>query len=265
VADDLLVRALRELGRTLDTGPVPDVAPAVLARVAGTVPRAPLLGRVGRRLRILLGAALVAVLAAVPAVREAAADVAGAMLRLPGVVVRAGEAPRPVPSASPAPAVAGRLGVELGYSRPPVTLAEARQRAAPVLRLPAGLGPPDEVYLHGPGGRVVSMLWAARPGLPALPGSRIGLLVDTITPSDGPLFEKYVGSFPAEQVTVAGRPAVWIGGPHELVPIGEDGWPRYDLGRGARGTLVVPLPGGTVRLESGLDRAAALRLAAGLR
>ena len=263
MAEDLLVRALRELGGTLDTGPVPDVAPGVLARVGGTVPGTPLRARLGRRLRVLLAAVVVAVLAAVPAVREAAADVAGAVLGLPGVVIRAGEPPRPVPP--PPSAATGRLGGEFGYTRAPVSVAQARQLAAPALLLPAGLGPPDEVYVHGPGGRVLSMLWAARPGLPALPGSRIGLLVDTVTPSDSPLFEKYAGAFPSERLTVGGRPAVWIGAAHELVPIGEDGWPRYDLGRSARGTLLVSLPGATVRIESGLERDAAVRLAAGLR
>jgi hypothetical protein len=266
--DDLLVAALRDLGAGLDTGPVPDVAPAVLARVAGTVPRRPLLARAGlreRRLRAFLAALLAAGLTAVPAVREAAADVAGAVVALPGVLVRAGDAPAGSrPSAAPGPpavAAAGPLGRELGYTRAPVTLDEARRRAAATLRLPARLGPPDEVYVLGPGGRAVSMLWAARPGLPALPGSRAGLVLDVVTPSDLPFFEKYTGSLPTEPVRVAGRDGVWIGGRHELVPIGEDGRPRYDLGRQAAGTLILPLPGGTVRIESALDRDAAVRLA----
>ena len=269
--DDLLVAALRDLGAGLDTGPVPDIAPAVLARVAGTVPRRPVLARVGlagRRLRAFLVALLAAGLAAVPAVRDAAADVAGAVVALPGVLIRAGDPPPAAPRAEPPPAgtarAAGPLGRELGYSTAPVTLDEARRRAAATLRLPAGLGPPDEAYVLGTGGRAVSMLWAARPGLPALPGSRIGLVLDVVTPSDIAFFEKYLGSAPVERVRVAGRDGVWIGGPHELVPIGNEGWPRYDADRRAAGTLVLPLPGGTVRLECALDRDAAVRLAAAL-
>jgi len=264
--DDVLVRALRDLAHTLDTGPVPDVAPAVLARVAGTVPRRPLLGRVGGRLRVLLGALLVGALASVPAVREAAADVVGAVIGLPGVVIHAGDQPAPAP-APPSPAArtaAGPLGQELGYAQAPVPLAEARERGTPVVRLPAGLGPPDEVYVLGTRGRVVSLLWASRPGLPALPGSRIGLLVDAVTPSDGPLFEKFLRGMPSVPVTIAGRPGIWIGGPHDLVPMGDDGFPRYAASRIARATVLVALPGATVRIESGLDRDAAVRLAAGL-
>jgi hypothetical protein len=273
--DEALVRALRDLARTLDTGPVPNVTPRVLARIAGTVPRRPLLGRVGGRLRVLLGGLLVGALASVPAVRSAAADVVAAVIRLPGVVIHAGDEPSPQPSppsppAVPAPSgpagpVAGPLGREIGYTRAPVPLASARSQAMPVVRLPGGLGPPDEAYVLGPGGRVVSLLWATRPGLPALPGSRIGLLVDAVVPTDDAVFQKYIGAMRGDPVTVAGRPGIWIGGPHELLPIGDDGVPDYDADRTARATLVVALPGATVRIESGLDRDAAVHLAATLR
>jgi hypothetical protein len=77
------------------------------------------------------------------------------------------------------------------------------------------------------------------------------------------LAEKHLGpGTTLETVTVGDVPGYWIaGGPHELLYLDPDGEPRPDTTRLAANTLLWAEDGVTFRLESPLDRAAAVALA----
>jgi hypothetical protein len=174
---DALERALRDLAAAVDTGPVPDIAPAVLTRLR----EQPTTRRRRAWARITIATLVLAlIVAAVPDVRGA---VAGFVRDLPGMLFNTSEknAP-PVPRRSN-----GSLGGPLGLTGP-LTLQAARSKVPFPVLAPESLGAPDEVYLRGD--RAVMMLWRARPGLAPLAGSQVGAMVDVIDPAAAPIFEK---------------------------------------------------------------------------
>jgi len=239
--------ALRDLAGVLDTGPVPDVAPEVLARVrAAPAPRRFTL------LRTAVVALVVSLLLALtPGVRTAVADF---VRGLPGVLFNldrepAPDVPRPV-----------RLGDSLALS-PATTLEEARRQVPFPVLVPGALGEPDEVYV--PGRHAVTMLWRAGTGLPAIPGSDIGAVVDVIDPSVGAWLEKRLYGVGVERLVVNGHEAAWVGRPHPLLLLDENGEAVEQ--RLASRTLLVYEGRVTVRVESVLSRERAVAVATSLR
>jgi hypothetical protein len=244
--------ALRDLAASLDTGPVPDVAPRVIAQLDATSARP---RRTSGWLRAAVTAVVIGLLLALnPAVRSAVADF---VRGLPGVLFETDDPAPPVrtPHAS--------LGQPFGLVGA-VPLAEAvRQVSFPVL-VPTALGEPDEVYVRGQHpSHAVTMLYRARPGLPTLDGSGFGAVVDVIDPSAGTLFEKRLFGIAYERLTVDGRDAVWINRAHPLVLLDEHGTAVET--RLASRTLLVYENGVTVRIESLLPKDEAVRLARSLR
>jgi hypothetical protein len=250
---DVLEQALRDLAAAIDTGPVPDVAPAVLTRLGERT-------RVGRRrpwLRIAIAALVLALAAAlVPNVRTAVADF---VRDIPGVVFNTSDkhAP-PVPSVPRR--VDGSLGGPLGLAHP-ISLDAARSAVSFPVVVPQALGRPDEVYVRGDG--AVTMLWGARPGFPALTGTKVGVMVDVLDPESAPLLEKLLYGVAAERLVIDGHEARWISAPHPLLVLDANGIPVEQ--REAAQTLVIDAGRVTVRIESDLSRDSAVGLARSLR
>jgi hypothetical protein len=270
---------LADLGRRVAVPQVGDVAAAVGRRLheEQTRPRPwwrILVGRrggIGRRnplrpvwtpawRRALAPIALVGVVVGTILVVPAARDAVAGLLGLGGVEIRQ------VPEL---PAVSGPADLRQGLGRP-VTLDQARASESFPIALPATLGDPDEVFLSQryPGG-VVTLLWDARPGLPA----------GSITPA-GLVLTEFRGSINSrtmvaklldrgatiESVTVLGQPAYWIGGqPHEVVLVDEHGEYVMETLR-LEGTVLLWVRNGvTMRIESGLSRDEAIRVAESIR
>ncbi|MGH2844974.1 MAG: hypothetical protein ACRDL0_02945 [Thermoleophilaceae bacterium] len=230
-----LERTLARLGEELDWPRTPDLAASVTARLraaeeatsAGAPPapaREPTHPALARRpslrprfvlparpasLRRSLALALVAllvlagaVLAAVPGARDAVLELFG----LQGATVEQRRTLPTPPADRP---------LDLGRR---TTLAGARDRLAFAPLLPAGLGPPDGVYVREavPGGELLLAYEPSRE-LPRARSTRLGLLV---TEFRGDLVPAYVGKIAGlrstvERLRVDGRRAIWLeGAPH---------------------------------------------------
>ncbi|MDQ2741629.1 MAG: hypothetical protein M3Z66_04945, partial [Chloroflexota bacterium] len=171
-ASDLeLERALRDLGEHLKYPPVPDLAQAVRAQLERQPARprrsrSPFL----RREMLYPALAAVAILAAVLAIFPGARSAVASWFQIAGVRIESGG------SGSLAP---GPLGHNLNLGAR-VSLDEAQRRVPFHILVPAlpGLNHPDEIYAGTPpfNGRV-SLLYAARPGLPRASTTRAGLLI----------------------------------------------------------------------------------------
>lgn len=195
-------------------------------------------------------------LVAFPAVREAVAD----WLGLPGIRISV------VPSLSPVQSPHAVLPVGR-----PVALEEAEAAVPWYVLVPDDplLGPPDAVYLDSriPDG-VVSLVWAGRPDLPAASPTGVGLLLTEFRGSiSEPLFQKSLGPGTAiERVRVNGRIGYWISGaPHEILLLDRLGRPVSETLRLAGDVLMWEAGELTVRIESGLTRDEAIRIAETLR
>ncbi|GAA1153792.1 hypothetical protein [Nocardioides aquiterrae] len=118
--------------------------------------------------------------------------------------------------------------------------------------VPAALGPPDGVRVTDDG-TLVSMSWSA--------GGRT-IRLDQFAAGLDPYFWKSAPG--AEPVTVAGRDALWFAVPHEVTVVPEGGQPETYAPRLSAQTLVLPLPGVTLRLEGDLSRRRAVEILASL-
>jgi hypothetical protein len=251
---------LRSLGDNLAVpAPSSAFAAAVSARIEREAPRrerAPLVlfPRIRRGIVLAIAATLVL----------AAAAAAAIGWHLPGLDIFFGTPSLPVPTASRAPS--DRPGATLGLGTP-VTIDEARQQIDFDLRLPSepDLGPPDATYVRT--GRV-AMIWAPTEGLPATLDPNVGLLLNEFKGTyDEGMAEKWVheGSI-VDPIDVAGAPGFWIhGAPHFFVYVDENGTELPDSYRSVGQTLVWHSEGMTYRLETSLNRDAAIRLAESLR
>lgn len=265
-----LVTALRDAGRDLDLPPG-DPAAVALARIrAAGAPGSPrpagpgpaTTGRGRARWPALVAAAAVVIAAlvlAAPGARQAVARLLG----IGGVrVTLTGEAP-------------GELGRSLDLGDPlPVDEALVAGGGAFGPAFPSPPGDPAQAFTGRPAG-AVSLVWPAGEGLPALEGSDAGLVLTAFATGTGepgapgaPAVEKEVG--PGGRITavhVGPHPAYWLSGaPHEVregaPPVG--GPEEGSDARLAGNTLVWSAGGTTYRLESALDRAAAVALAEAL-
>ncbi|HZS86373.1 MAG TPA: hypothetical protein VFE42_02645 [Chloroflexota bacterium] len=246
-----LEQALSDLGRQIVYPPMRPLDAVVggrlRARADGSASRPvrPSLRGLVRRLALaLLALAALAggVLVASPDARSAVAS----WFDLQGVVFLY----RPVPPHPPS-----SVGAPLGLG----------QR----LILPS-VGAPDEVYLEALSqGTQVSLVYRPRPGLPAVAGSRVGLL---LTEARGwfehnPVYFKGLepGTRVAE-VRVNGVPAYWLTGkPHLFWYTDASGTPTMERIRLAGNTLLWARNGLIFRLESALSLKQALRIAESVR
>ncbi|MEV4657246.1 hypothetical protein [Micromonospora sp. NPDC049301] len=237
---DDLERELRDLSAWLEAPDAPDVTARVRARLATPAPRR-------RRWRACAAAALVALLVAVlPPGRGALADAVAELLRFAGVTVAT--SPDPVlPSGTPSPLPAQRTA----------TLEEAQRAVRFPIRVPAKLGPPEQVLVADPDDRgahrVATLLY--RGG---------ALRVDAF---DGRLdlaFHKQTIRPGAEWVQVDGDFAVWVGGPHVLAYVDRTGEVRREAARLAASTLIWQKAAVSYRLEGDLTKAEAIEIAESL-
>jgi hypothetical protein len=174
--------------------------------------------------------------------------------------------------------VGGPTGPALGER---VNLEEAQARVPWPIRLPTlpELGAPDEVYLGEPhpGGQVV-LLYRPRAGTDAPPAEGIGLLLtefrgDLLPPPGAygkglaPASGKGLGpSTQLEEVSVNGGRGYWIeGSPHLYFYRDPAGQVRQGTTRLVGNVLLWEQGDLTLRLEAGISRAEALRIAASVR
>ncbi len=234
-------RELRDLGGRLEWPPTPDVARAVAERIVAT-PRRTV---PWWRRRAALAVALVAIAAAVVATL-AVPSARTAVLRWLGLgsvqIVHVDELPT-VPATGTLP---GR----------PVTLAEAQSAVRfDLLAPPAALGRPDLILvLDEPG--IVTFVWgdadAPRFTVTELPGEPAPWIVGKLIPPGSSV----------ENLSVDGRPALWITGAHEIAVLDPArGEPIFDTARLAGNTLLVDRGALTLRLEGDITREQALELA----
>lgn len=246
-----LERDLRALGPELDWPATPDLAAAVAAQLDDRAP-----ARRGRpRWRLALIVALLVlvpagVVMAVPDTREAVLDWLG---------VRSVEVRR----AAALPALGPAVGLE-----PNSGLDEARSLAPYPVLVPDALGAPDAVNVsRGRGGIVVSLLYGPRPGLPAAPGTGVGLLVSFL---DGGTNEVLVsklvaGATRVRRLRVAGAPALSLeGAPHLVLFLDSEGV-REERLRLSANALLLERGGALVRLEAALPARDLLAIAESLR
>jgi hypothetical protein len=228
--------ALRELGPEVAWPETPDLTSSVRRRIEA----APQRRLASRRVAIALAVLAVAVGAvlAVPPARTAILDWFG----FGGVEIRRVTELPEVPAD-------GRL--VLGER---VSLEEARRRAQHPVLLPAASGEPDAVFLDTSfPGRPVALVYgpAARPRLLVLQFSAAPLIEKALR------FETTV-----EEVTVDGRPGLWIEGPrHEFFYQTGAQEPARDTQRLAGNTLLWTRGELTLRLEGDLSKREAIRIA----
>jgi len=249
---------LSRLGAELVWPPTPNIAPAVRLRIATHRRQAP-----AARWAMAAAAAVVLSLAALAAYPPSRDAIAG-WINLHTFF-------RTVPHlATPSPLPPGPLGKRLGLGDS-TTLPKARAALKWQLLLPASLGQPDEVYLQppsdAPSGGEVTLVYAARPGLPAAGETGVGAL---ITEARGAINSDYFGKTigpgtTIEPVTVTGGSGYWIAGaPHVFAFVDSAGNVRFETARLATNTLLINRGGTVVRIEGNLTKAQALEIAASL-
>jgi hypothetical protein len=137
--------------------------------------------------------------------------------------------------------------------------------------IPGALGQPDEVYLQnppdGPSEGEITLVYAARPGIPASGETGVSVLVTEARGSvNQNFFGKTVGpGTTIEPVTIDGHQGWWISGqPHVFFFDDANGDSRLETLRLAANTLILDEGGTIVRFEGDLTRQQALDLAASL-
>ncbi len=277
---DDLVDALRDLGdglvvaRSGESDPVAGAlrqiaaAPSTAAAATGgaaaasrpTVRRAPSLPRVSRRLAAAACAVVLAacvVVVAVPGPRDAVADLLG----IGGVrVVTTREGPADTADEGVPADVAQEF--DLGDSMP----VDRALAEAPGPMAPADLGDPVAAFAGRPEG-AVTLVWQASDDLPDITAAEPtgwGLIVTAFTGStEMPVIFKPTGpSTTVQAVVVGGRAGYWISGaPHIVRVVAPSGDTGPDVVRLAGNTLLWTEGTTTYRLESALDRDAAVAVA----
>ncbi|MEV0804892.1 hypothetical protein [Micromonospora sp. NPDC050200] len=234
---DDLERELRDLSAWLETPDPPDVTARVRAQLAATRPKR-------RPWRYYVATALVALLVAVlPPGRAALADAVTGLLRFAGITITTSPAPAP-PTGTPSPLPSQR----------PATLDEAQRKVRFPIRLPAKLGPPEQMLVADPDGtgacRVATLLY--RGGT---------LRIDAFDGALDPVFHKQASGPGTDWVQVNGGFAVWIGGPHALAYVDRAGTLRVETARLAASTLIWEEAGVSYRLEGNLTKLEAIEIA----
>ena len=236
---------LADLAGAIDWPASPDLRAGVRVRLARAR---------RRRLRLLLLAAAIGLALVGGAAAAAYVELRGATVqRVPAL-----------PSPSPPPA--GPLGTRLELGREYPSLAAAESAAGFTALVPAELGQPDQVwYQSSPA--VLTLVYRPRPGLPPSGDPDVGVLVMEARASvDSRSFLKLAGPGTTVQpVTMNGGPGFWISGaPHGFF-LYTGGLAESDRFRLAGDVLIWNQSGLVVRIESGLDEGAAMRVAGTVR
>lgn len=222
----------------------PDLASAVRARIEREPAREPRWR--GHRRALVVGlAVLVVAIGAAFAVPEARSTILR-WFGIGGVRIQVVER---------IPPVATRPVLQIGVR---VSLAQAQQRIPFRILVPArsDLGPPDEIYVGHFVVDEVTLLYRQR--------RRVQLL---LTEAVGRLDTRFAGKLVGpnthvEELTVAGRPALWIeGAPHVFYFVAASGGVVEGSLRLARNTLLWQRREVILRLEGGLTRERALTIA----
>ena len=237
---------LTELARGIEWPPTPDL-------------RARVRRRIDRRLR---GGLVVMLVAAAIALAFGTQVAVAHYLQIRGATLQSVPAV-PSPLASPT----GDLGrrYSLGDHYDSVALAARAAGFTPLV--PAALGQPDDVY-YRKDGRVVTLVYRPRPGLPATVDPQVGALVMEARGQVGrPSFGKLQGpGTGVEEVAVGRDRGFWISGaPHGffIYDVGNGGT-SFDSLRLSSDALIWNRGGLVLRIESGLGRDATIRLGEGL-
>lgn len=283
-----LEAALRDLGATLAwptaaAGPdAPDVAAIVRSRIEAAAELPPTRrGWSWRPARRALVLAIIAVLAIAAVASAIGFELPGLRLLFGGPSLSPpptlaptapprSTAPSSSPSGSPSPSVpAGSPGVSMALGDP-VALAELDEAAGFHVRWPQdpALGPPDAAYIDHTRAGQVSLVWAARPGLPATIEPGVGLVMTVFDGSvDDGFFTKAIGEqTTVELVNVGDARGYWVSGdPHMFFYETRDGTFVDERRRWVADALLWADGDLTYRLESPLGKAATIRLAASMR
>lgn len=208
-----LEQELRTLGASLAVPDSPDVTASVRSRLSGPPARVH-----QPRWRVLVASVVAALaittLVASPQARAAVAE----LFRFAGVDVHWGGSSPHSPADTP--------GAPLPRQQS-TTIEDARQQAAFEVGVPARLGKPDEVVVAD-GARVVSLIYGSGPD---------AIRLDEFDGRLDPVFSKQV-TVEAEAVTVAGQPALWLSGPHEVSYVGRDSAVLEETARLSGNTLI---------------------------
>ncbi len=250
-----LERALLDLGEHLKYPPVPDLSLAVRAHLerqpARQRRRVPFL----RRKVLYPALAAVAILAAVLAIFPGARSAVASWFQIAGVRIESGGS------------LPGPLGHNLNLGER-VSLDEAQRRAPFPILVPTlpGLHYPDEIYAGTPpfNGRV-SLLYAARPGLPRASTTGAGLL---ITEFQSTFFagKMIPPGTTVKPIEIGGEQGVWIAGHvHVVYYLDQQHTPLRDTIRLAGNVLLWQHGSVTVRLEGRLSQQRATALAQTMR
>jgi hypothetical protein len=171
-------------------------------------------------------------------------------------VVRVHE--QPLPGAVAGPLVLGEL----------TTLHAARERMPVVVPTTRGFATPDELWFDGKASGVTSLVYRARPGLPAAEHTDgVGLLVQEFVGDGSGFLNKYLGNGAhAERVAVGPYEGVFItGGDHFLAYEDATGAGRTEDGRLVGNALIFQRKGVTIRIEGNLPLERMVAIGASLR
>ena len=250
----VLERDLVLLGRSLEWPATPNLAPAIRLRIRPA--------RSWTESRWAMAAAVAVVVLAALLAYTPSRDVIADWLNLHTRLQRVNTLPTPSPHAP------GPLGERLGLGGRS-TIPDARTQVTWKVLVPASLGDPDEVYVPytGPPDREVTLVYAARPGIPTSGQTGVAVL---ITEARGKINSQFFGKIigpgtTLEEVTVGGHRGLWIAGePHDVYFIDSTGMVQGETLRLATNTLLLDFDGTLVRIEGNLTRAQALQIAESL-
>ncbi len=158
------------------------------------------------------------------------------------------------PEAAYAPSTVPETGPNLGRA---VTLVEAEARVKFQIMVPMALGDPDAVFLDHAASRV-SMTWLPRSDLPRIAGTPWGAILIEFGGDDILAVKQVPTEGSPEAIDIAGTRGYWLEGPHTLQLA--DGTALRVSGN----VVILERDGTTLRLETVLDRAGAIRTAASM-
>jgi hypothetical protein len=258
ITDAVLEQALRDLGPSYPYPPTPNLASRVRNRIA-TQPiarrRRLELWRDPRRLA-LAAAVLLVLLGAAALANPVSRDAIAHFFHVRGVIVS--RQPSPLPSFSPV------TPLDLGRR---TTMADAQSAVSFTIAVPPALGVPDAVYVNKgiPGGEV-ALAYTPRPGIPLVKQTGLGVLITEFRGDLNPGFMgKSVGpGTTLQETSVNGDAGWWIAGEPHMIYVEVGGNGHQETLRLAANTLIWEHAGVTYRIESGLSKAEAFRIAAGL-
>jgi len=273
VSDPELEAAVRDLGTRLDYPPSRQLAFVVRRRLerseaprrarwprlALVGPHRPVFAPARRRVAVVM-LVLVAFFSGALTFSPSARRAVAGWLGLRGIKIEVTPSLPPLPT----PTVLGR-NLVLG---PPVSLAEAQASVPFDILIPAahGFARPDEIDLiKSFATGQVSLLYRARPGVPAATQTGVGLILTEFEAEpDMSFIEKKL--IPAgttiDSVRVSGEPGFWIEGEaHELFYVGPEGLPIRDTTRLAGNVLIWQHGSVTLRMEADVSEAKALAIA----